>query len=113
MSLSQLDIELTFIRSLACSGFILSGPQLSQEDRRERIRVAIMKAQVHDKPFPIDGSITYGQAFLMAYNRPCELRRFDRDQNGKTIVPKVLQKRSTEDYDDFDDEAEDAELGLL
>ncbi len=112
MTLSRLDIELGFIRSLAHSGFILSGPQLSPEDRRERIRVAIMKAQVHDKPFPIDSSLTYGAAYQKAYNRPCELRRFDRDQNGRAIAPKNLQNLP-HDFDDSDDEAEDASVGLL
>ena len=113
MSLSQLDIELTFIRSLACSGFILSGPQLSQEDRRERIRAATMKPQVPENPFPLEVSIPYPQASLRANNRPCELRRFDRDQNGRAVLPKVKQSRQTDDFDDFDDEAEDAEMGLL
>src|SRR5207237_59959 len=83
MILSREDIEYTFIRSLACSGFILSGPTMSPDDRRERIRIAIMKSQMSNKPLPIEPSLTYAEAFKLAYNRPCELRRIEREDLSK------------------------------
>jgi hypothetical protein len=86
MNLTRADIEMTFIRSLACSGVILSGTQLSPEDRRERIRIAIMKAQMNNKPLPTDPTVTYAQAFQLAYNRPCELRQAERDRFNREIV---------------------------
>jgi hypothetical protein len=110
MSLSRADIELTFIRSLACGGYVLSGDQMSAEDRAERIRVAIMKQQVNNLPFPIDPSITFAQAFQMAYHRSCELRRFERDQYGRNTGAKTPEPPND---DDDDLELEDAELGLL
>lgn len=86
MNLSRADIEMTFIRSLACSGVILSGTQLSAEDRRERIRIAIMKSHMSNRPLPTDPTLTYAQAFQIAYNRPCELRQAERDRFNREIV---------------------------
>jgi hypothetical protein len=108
MSLSRSDIELTFIRSLACSGIILSGPQLSPEDRRERIRIAIMKSQMNNKPLPIDPSMTYAQAFQVAYNRPCELRHAERDRFGREVMFSQFDAAMAELHDeDEDDEHEE------
>lgn len=86
MSLSSQDIEMTFVRSLACSGVVLGGAQLSSEDRRERIRIAIMKMHVGNKPLPIDPTVTYAQAFRQLYNRPCELRVAERDRYGREVL---------------------------
>jgi hypothetical protein len=86
MNLSSQDIEMTFVRSLACSGMVLGDAQLSSEDRRERIRIAIMKMRVSNKPLPIDPTVTYAQAFRQLYNRPCELRVAERDRYGREIL---------------------------
>lgn len=114
MSVSRTDIEMTFIRSLACSGVILSGTQLSAEDRRERIRIAIMKAHMNNKPLPIDPTLTYAQAFQIAYNRPCELRQAERDRfNRETAFPNAPMVPMTidgEDEDESEDEIDSAAL---
>ena len=111
MNLSRSDIEFTFIRSLAHSGFILSGPSLSPEDRRERIRIAIMKAAVGNKPLPTDPSMTYSQAYQLAYNRPCELRQSERETIGKmSLLPVQLAANAAEE--DLEDD-EEADSGLL
>ena len=113
MSLSRDDIEFSFIRSLACSGFILSGPNLSPDDRRERIRIAIMKAQMHNKPLPIDPTLTYAQAFRLAYNRPCELRRVEREDLSKARVLALETAFGSKEAEDEEEESESAEFGLL
>lgn len=86
MSLSNQDIEMTFVRSLACNGEVLGGAKLSPDDRRERIRIAIMKMRMSNKPLPIDPSVTYAQAFKQLYNRPCELRVAERDRYGREVA---------------------------
>jgi hypothetical protein len=85
MSLTSQDIELTFVRSLACGGEVLGGAQISHDDRRERIRIAIMKLRMNNKPLPIDPSVTYAQAFRQLYNRPCDLRTAERDRYGREL----------------------------
>jgi hypothetical protein len=87
MNHSRGDIEMTFIRSLSCSGVILAGSQLSADDRRERIRIAIMRARMNNKPLPIDPTVTYAQAFQLIYNRPCEMRTAERDRYGRELMP--------------------------
>jgi hypothetical protein len=110
MNISRSDIEFTFIRSLAHSGFILSGATISAEDRRERIRIAIMKAQVGNKPLPIDPSITYAQAYQIAYNRPCELRSSERETFGKmSLLPVEEAANGAEEEMDEDE----VDSGLL
>jgi hypothetical protein len=109
---SREDIELTFIRSLACGGFILAGPTLSSEDRRERIRVAIMKYHVAQEPLPTEPSMTYSQAFKLAYNYPCEIRRGELERMGK--LKRIATDGAGAPVSDFEDEDEDeAELGWL
>jgi hypothetical protein len=109
MTPSREDIEFTFIRSLACGGFILSGPHLSIEDRRERIRVAILKHQMGHEPLPIAPNMTYSQAFKMAYNSPCELRRVELERLAKA------KRRAAAEVFDADEavEADESELGWL
>jgi hypothetical protein len=115
VALTRDDIEFSFIRSLACSGFILSGPNLSPDDRRERIRIAIMKSQMSGKPLPIDPNLTYAEAFKLAYNRPCELRTVERDQmaNQKMLALEAAFGAKAESSEEEEDESEDAEFGLL
>jgi hypothetical protein len=111
MNLTRADIEMTFIRSLACSGVILSGTQLSPEDRRERIRIAIMKAQMNNKPLPTDPTVTYAQAFQIAYNRPCELRQAERDRFNREIVfTPTLAANIDINLEDNEDEADSEAL---
>ena len=86
MSLSSQDIEMTFVRSLSCNGVVLGSAQLSCDDRRERIRIAIMKTRMSNKPLPIDPTLTYAQAFRQLYNQPCELRVAERDRYGREVA---------------------------
>ena len=72
------DIELDFIREFAHSGANL-GSIISREDRRERIRIAILKEKKQDLRFR-DTPLTYAQTYRLAYNKPIDLRRFPRDE---------------------------------
>ena len=85
--------------------------QVELEDRRERIRIAIMKAACGNKPLPIDPSVTYAQAYQMAYNRPCELRQSERETIGKMSLLPVQNAANSADEEIEDDE--EADTGLL
>ena len=67
------DIELSFITEFSV-GENQIGKCLSSEDRRERIRVAIFKAQLHDKIFR-DSEMTYATAYRLCYGRALEMRK--------------------------------------
>jgi hypothetical protein len=71
------DIELGLIRALSVGGLVLSG-NLSAEDKRERIRVAIFQHKLKDQPF--DDCLTYGEAFGQCFGRPFEMGRMHRDE---------------------------------
>jgi hypothetical protein len=71
---------------------VLGGAQISPDDRRERIRIAIMKMRMGNKPLPIDPSVTYAQAFRQLYNRPCELRVAERDRYGRELATEDDQR---------------------
>jgi hypothetical protein len=71
------DIELEFIREFSVAGNNI-GTVLGSEDRRDRIRLAIYAAQLHDKPFR-DAGMTYAAAYRQCYGRELEMRRRPRD----------------------------------
>jgi hypothetical protein len=48
------DIEMSYIREFATGGVLL-GSNLSSEDRRERIRTAILMSGKAHRPFSIQG----------------------------------------------------------
>jgi hypothetical protein len=66
------DIELGLVRTLSVGGLVLSG-NLSAEDKRERIRIAIFQHKLQSQPF--DEHLTYGEAFGQCFGRPLEMRR--------------------------------------
>lgn len=71
------DHELEFIREFAVRGNGI-GLCLSSEDRRERIRVAIMASGLAEKDFR-DTGMTYSQAYRQRYGKQLEMRRHPRD----------------------------------
>jgi hypothetical protein len=83
MNLSIAEIEQTFLQHLTVSA-AMAEPG-TPEDRRELIRIAIMKSRMQNKPLPEEPSLTFGQAFEMAYRRPCEMRYQERDMYGRPI----------------------------
>jgi hypothetical protein len=73
------EIRLSLVRSLAIGGEILSGPGVSLKDQAERIRIVIIKGGLHDKYFEHAATMTYGQAFEIAFGGKLERRSKPRD----------------------------------
>jgi hypothetical protein len=71
------DLELDFIREFATGGELLK--DLSDVNRRERIRVAIYTQKLPHMLFR-DGPMTYAEAYAECFGRPLEMRRAVRDQ---------------------------------
>lgn len=69
------DLELDFIREFAAGGEVMR--DLSADDRRERIRVAIFAHKLAHALFR-DGPMTYADAYERCYGRPIEMRRTPR-----------------------------------
>jgi hypothetical protein len=70
------DLELDFIREFATGGEFID---LSDVNRRERIRVAIYTQKLPHMLFR-DGPMTYAEAYAECFGRPLEMRRAVRDQ---------------------------------
>ncbi len=70
------DIEMSFLRTLSVHGFMFSG-DLSPQDRRERIRVAIIQQRLSIERF--SDRLTFAQAFRECYAQPLDMRRVPRD----------------------------------
>jgi hypothetical protein len=85
MSLSIAEIENTFIQHLGDKSHTWLQSDITAEDRRERIRIAIMKSHMENAPLPADPTLTFGQAFELAYHRPCEMRYQERDIYGRPV----------------------------
>lgn len=66
------DLELDFIREFAAGGELMK--EISADDRRERIRVAIYAQKLAHMLFR-DGPMTYAEAYANCYGRPLEMRR--------------------------------------
>jgi hypothetical protein len=102
---SDFDTEMAFVRALSVGGTKLSG-DMSAEDKRERIRVAILTQKRSDKNFgigPAHTMETYAQAFERCYHRSVEMRRGQRDFDGKPIlVDATSPPEADEDEDDED-----------
>jgi hypothetical protein len=77
------DIEMSYIREFATGGVLL-GSNLSSEDRRERIRTAILMSGKAHRPF-FDSGLTYGQAYQRLYGRPLDMRKRPRDADGPPV----------------------------
>src|ERR1700689_348040 len=71
------DLELDFIREFATGGELMK--DLSADDRRERIRVAIYAQKLAHMLFR-DGPMTYAEAYANCYGRPLEMRRTVRQE---------------------------------
>jgi hypothetical protein len=66
------DLELDFIREFAAGGQVMK--DMSADDRRERIRVAIYAQKLAHMLFR-DGPMTYAEAYAKCFGRPLEMRR--------------------------------------
>jgi hypothetical protein len=71
------DLELDFIREFSTGGELLK--DLSVDDRRERIRVAIYTQKLPHTLFR-DGPMTYAEAYAECFGRPLDMRRVIRPQ---------------------------------
>ena len=71
------ELELDFIREFSTGGELLK--DLSDVNRRERIRVAIYTQKLPHMLFR-DGPMTYAEAYAECFGRPLEMRRAVRDQ---------------------------------
>lgn len=104
--MSDLDTEMAFVRALSVHGVKLSG-EMSNEDRRERIRVAILNQELADKKFahgPLRTMETHREAFERCYGRSLDMRRMQRDAEGRPITPVPMSLLDEEDGEDEDDE---------
>ena len=71
------DLELDFIREFSTGGELLK--DLSVDNRRERIRVAIYTEKLPHVLFR-DGPMTYAEAYAECFGRPLEMRSTVRHQ---------------------------------
>jgi hypothetical protein len=90
------DIEMSFIRTLSVNGVILSGT-LSVEERRERIRVAIIQQRLAVERY--SEQLTYAQAYQRCYDRPLEMRRVERDAHQRPTDILIPEEDDVEDED--------------
>jgi hypothetical protein len=89
---------MAFVRILSVLGTKLSG-DLSADDQRERIRVAILTQNVRDKRNDFGKGIeTFAQAYERCYHRSLDLRRVPRTADGRPAGLMML--------DDDDEEIE-------
>jgi hypothetical protein len=68
------ELELDFVREFSVRGQL---ENLSIDNRRERIRIAIYTQQLMHKPFR-DSGIDYATAYERCYKQPLEMRRHPR-----------------------------------
>lgn len=83
------DLELDFIREFATGGELLK--DLSDVNRRERIRVAIYTQKLPHMLFR-DGPMTYSEAYAECFGRPLEMRRTVR-HDPKSELPIATESR--------------------
>jgi hypothetical protein len=104
---SDFDTEMAFVRALSVHGMKLAG-DISNEDRCERIRVAILSQALADKKFthgPLRTMETYREAFERCYHRSLDMRRRQRDPTGRPITPEPIPLLD-EEYGTEEDEDE-------
>jgi hypothetical protein len=102
--MTDLDTEMALIRILSVAGVKLSG--FDAQDKRERIRVAILTQNVGNESFafgPDQIMETYGQAFERCYGTRLELRRRPRDLAGRPNLAETLRELEEEDEDGEDE----------
>ena len=111
------DLEMAFVRQLSVHGLRLT-PELSQEARRERIRVAILMHNLEGKTMgygPDHQRETYGAAYARCYGEQLDQRRIGRDAFGRPIMqlrPSPLEREPSETPQREDDEGDEDEDGL-
>jgi hypothetical protein len=101
------EFEFECVREFSHSGVQL-GASVSREERRERIRVAIMRENKQHKRWR-DTQLTYAAAYQQAYGKPIELRRAGEEE----VAPMAASRAGLWDNDPFgDDESlDDVEVG--
>jgi hypothetical protein len=97
------DIEMSFIRMLSVNGLILSG-NLSMENRRERIRAAIVGQNLKDCPY--DSEISFGEAYSRCYSQSVALRRGEPDHGPLPAGGLLADDDEIADEDELADAAE-------
>jgi hypothetical protein len=102
------DLEMAFVRSLSVHGTVLSG-DLSAEDKRERIRVAILMQRRENTE--LEPGLTYAQAFRRCYGTPIELRKLVRDRFGRPMQFAHLGGEGNEGESDESGEDTDEDAG--
>jgi hypothetical protein len=97
LTMARDQFELDFIREFQHSGAQL-GPDVSREERRERIRVAILREGKETLLYH-DTQLTYAQIYQQAYSQPIELRRFRRESPPVEDLPEdETDDLSAEEY---------------
>ena len=107
------DTEWAFIRVLATRGLRL-GSELTEFDRSERIRTAILANQLENQffgnreiNFGKSNKETWGQAFHRCYGRSVEQRRLVRDEQGRpTVATPLPVLKDVEPFENDDDDWE-------
>lgn len=98
-SFTNEEIELCFVREFS-AGAESFGPDLTRPQRRERIRVAILRDEKDGRNF-YDSGMTYAEAYRRCFGVTLEMRRETR-----TYQKPVAQVIAELD-DEADDEADD------
>jgi hypothetical protein len=99
MSWTVDDIILAFIREFAGGAENMLG-KLTQEQARERVRLAIWRNDRARHPFH-DSGVSYLDAYRKAYGISAELREKSRES------PQPSPEDELEDDDEFDDEGQE------
>lgn len=106
--MTRADIELDFVREFAHSGAQL-GPSVSREERRERIRCAIVRENKQELRFR-DTTLTYAQVYQLAYNKPLNAARVLLEgEPSNLLIGAVLSME--EEADESDDLLEALDAG--
>lgn len=104
--LTRADFEIDCVREFAHSGTQL-GPNVSREERRERIRAAIFREGKQHARWR-DTNLTYAAAYQQAYNQPLRARQDDpQGQPPLSQWPAMAVLDLDEDVDDPMDQLAD------
>jgi len=105
--ITRVDFELECVREFSHSGEQL-GVSVSREERRERIRVAIMRESKQDTLWR-DTALTYAAVYRLVYNKPIDARRPDEEEIAplSTTRPKPMVRDRLSDGQKADDEDAD------
>jgi hypothetical protein len=76
--IARSEFEFECVREFSHSGLQL-GANVSREERRERIRVAIMRENKQSRRWR-DTQLTYAAVYQQVYGKPIEARRADEEE---------------------------------